>query len=62
MSDKPTVRDIERLLDEAGESADPGPPTHQERADAWRAAINSEPRTYDELMAVYQSELMGDRY
>ena len=59
MTDRPSISDIERLLDQASESADREPPSHQERADAWRAALESEPATYDELMMIYERERMG---
>lgn len=54
-----TRRDLERRLDEL-EGSDGGEPTHQDLADAWRAALESNPRTYDELMAIYKSELRDD--
>lgn len=52
------IRDLERRIDELG--GDDEPPTHQDRADAWRAALESEPATYDELMETYERELRGD--
>lgn len=52
------IRDLERKIDEV--AGDDEPPTHQDRADAWRAAVESNPRTHDELMAIYERELRED--
>lgn len=54
------IRDLERQIDALADD-DRGPLTHQDLADAWRAALESNPATYDELQETYERELMGDR-